>query len=313
MASSAEAAGTAAGSGSARAGPWLLILAAFCFAAMAVLVKKCTASGFDKTALLTERFALGAAILWAWILIGRDRIRLSRGELLALLGPGAAGYCVMAFCYFTSVQRLPASTAALLLYTYPPLTAVLSARFGGEKVGARQWIAIALAVGGVALVLKGAHAGTSGQTALDPLGVACALCAAAVYAGYLVLCSRKLRNVPPRLSSAVVASAAAAVFAGIAIFRGVSWSPAEPVGWGWLGLLVLLSTVIGMQAFFAGARRTAPSRAAVLGTAEPVFAVALSAVTLGESLTIAQMAGGIVIIAAVLLSRKTESVSTHRD
>jgi drug/metabolite transporter (DMT)-like permease len=71
--------------------------------------------------------------------------------------------------------------------------------------------------------------------------------------------------------------------------------------WLWLVLMALVSTVVAVSAFFAGLRRVGPSEAAILSTFEPVVTVALAYAALGERLTAAQLAGGALVLAAVIL------------
>ena len=64
---------------------------------------------------------------------------------------------------------------------------------------------------------------------------------------------------------------------------------------------MFVSTVLAVSAFFAGLRRVGPSEAAILSTFEPPVTVALAFVALGERLTVAQLFGGALVLAAVVL------------
>jgi drug/metabolite transporter (DMT)-like permease len=63
----------------------------------------------------------------------------------------------------------------------------------------------------------------------------------------------------------------------------------------------VVSTVLAMLAFFAGLKRTGPSTAAILSTFEPVVTTALATLSLGETLTPAQLAGGILVLSSVVI------------
>jgi len=65
----------------------------------------------------------------------------------------------------------------------------------------------------------------------------------------------------------------------------------------------LVSTVAGICLFFAGLRRVGPAAASILSTLEPVVAVALAFAAFGESLGAAQLAGGALVLLAVLVVR----------
>jgi drug/metabolite transporter (DMT)-like permease len=72
-------------------------------------------------------------------------------------------------------------------------------------------------------------------------------------------------------------------------------------GFAWAGAIALVSTVGAVLAFFAGLARVGPSAASILSTLEPVVTVGLAAAAFGESLTAVQLAGGALVLAAVVV------------
>lgn len=72
-------------------------------------------------------------------------------------------------------------------------------------------------------------------------------------------------------------------------------------GWAWLAAIALVSTVTPIVLFFAGMRRVGPSMAAIVSTLEPPTTVLLAFLAFGESLTAVQLAGGALVLGAVLL------------
>jgi drug/metabolite transporter (DMT)-like permease len=75
----------------------------------------------------------------------------------------------------------------------------------------------------------------------------------------------------------------------------------SPAGLGWLAALALVSTVAAVTLFFAGLRRVGPAAAAILSCLEPVVAVVLALVVFGETLGPVQVAGGALVLAAVVV------------
>ena len=71
---------------------------------------------------------------------------------------------------------------------------------------------------------------------------------------------------------------------------------------GWRSIAVV-STVGAVGLFFAGLQRVGPTAASILSTLEPVVTVALAFVVFGESLGAAQLAGGALVLAAVVVAR----------
>ena len=72
----------------------------------------------------------------------------------------------------------------------------------------------------------------------------------------------------------------------------------------WLLFLVIgvFSTLFPFALFYAGLKRLRPAEAGILATTEPVVAIALAAIFLGEGLQPVQWLGGALVIAATLLA-----------
>jgi drug/metabolite transporter (DMT)-like permease len=74
-----------------------------------------------------------------------------------------------------------------------------------------------------------------------------------------------------------------------------------------IALIALISTVIAITLFLAGLEKTDATQASLLSTVEPVVTVLLAAVFLHEAVTLSQLAGGALILAAVVvISRERE-------
>ena len=82
--------------------------------------------------------------------------------------------------------------------------------------------------------------------------------------------------------------------------EGVAW-PGTPAGWWAVAGIALLSTVVAMIGFFAGMQRLGAADAATLSTLEPVVTLVLAALFLGEAVGGWQLAGGALILGAVVV------------
>jgi drug/metabolite transporter (DMT)-like permease len=108
-------------------------------------------------------------------------------------------------------------------------------------------------------------------------------------------------GVPLLALAALVCTGAASTFALVALARGGPDLAFATAGWGWIGAITLVSTVVAILAFFAGLARVGPSAAAILSVFEPVVTVALAAAVFGESPSLVQLAGGALVLAAVVV------------
>jgi drug/metabolite transporter (DMT)-like permease len=272
-----------------RQGILLCAASAAGFGAMAVLAKLAYAAGAGLVEVLTIRFALAAAVLG---LLAPQRFRPGRGAAAAGLALGAVLYAAESGLFFAALTRMDAAPAELLLYAYPTLVVVGAIALGREAASRRKLAALALASGGVALVLAGGHAG-----AIEPVGAALALAAAVGYALY-VLAADRVRT-DPRTLAALVCAGAAASFGAFGLASGELRLDFGLEAWGWIAAIAVVSTVIPLAAFLAGMERIGPGRASILSALEPPLTVALAWAALGEALAPPQLAGGGLVLAAV--------------
>ena len=106
---------------------------------------------------------------------------------------------------------------------------------------------------------------------------------------------------PLALAALVCAGAAATLTAGAAATGELQPAAVSAAGYGWLAAIALVSTVGALALFFAGLPRVGPTAASILSTAEPLTAVLLAVAVLGDTLGPAQLAGGVLVLAAATL------------
>jgi len=281
-------------------GTALCLASGAAFGAMAVFGKLSYREGATVGTLLSVRFSLAAVLFWTIVLARgarRELLGLGPRSLAAGLGLGACGYALQSGCYFAALQRIDASLLSLLLYTFPAMVAAAAIALGRERLDARRLTALALALGGLVLVVAGAGTG-----ALDPLGAALAIAAALVYTTYIIVSDGAVERMRPQLLSALVCTGAAvSLTLGSAAFGELRPGAVTATGWGWLASLTVVSTVGAIVLFFAGLRRVGPTTASILATVEPLVTVVLAFLVFGERLGAVQLAGGGLVLSAVLV------------
>ena len=286
------------GGRSRAVGALYVVVSAVCFGSMAIFGRLAFAAGVDTATLLLLRFSIAAALMW--IVFAWKRARLPRGRGLAtLVAMGAIGYAGQAFSYFTALSLASAGLVALLLYLYPALVALISRVVLRHALTPLQLVAIALALTGSFLTVGQAGGGSAA-------GVFFGVLAAFIYACYILTGSRLPRDVTPTASSAVVISSAAAVYGALAAARGVRL-PGTVVGWAAVVAIAVVCTVLAIAFFLAGLERVGAVRASIYSAVEPAFTVLLATVVLGEELTALRVAGGTLILGAVLVLGRADA------
>ena len=202
---------------------------------------------------------------------------------------------------FIAAMKLGSTAEVFFLMSLAPLIAAVLARpLLGERIGLAGMLAIAVALGGVALMtgLGAAETTPSGPREEGWLARTLALGTALAFALYS-LATRGAR--PEDLDAALVAVGivTAAVSAGVLVWLGLPF--AAGVRDTALGLLhggVVLA--IGLVLFARGSRRVPAVTLVMLAQAETVAAPAWTYLVFGETTTPAVLAGGALILLAVI-------------
>jgi drug/metabolite transporter (DMT)-like permease len=99
-------------------------------------------------------------------------------------------------------------------------------------------------------------------------------------------------------------TATALMYAVLTPLSGGSASPLDVPSGLWPILLAFgfVATALAIQTFYAGVRRIGAARASIVSTVEPVYTIVLAMLLLGETLAPVQVAGGVLVIAAVILA-----------
>ena len=282
------------------------LISAAGFGVAAVFAKQSYAAGISVPTMLAVRFAVAAALFWV-IVAWRRPAFPARRTLATCIGLGGIGYASQALLYFGALARVDASLTGLLLYLYPALVTGLAVLLRRECPDKRRYAALACSAVGLVLILGTGNAAGSAAG----VGVALAVGAAAAYALYLTVADGLPADLDLFLLSAVVCTAACVTLGVAGFATGTLAGPEHVTGWLWVVLLAVFSTVIPIVTLLAGIRLVGAPTAAILSCAEPAITVATTAALYGERLTAGQLAGGLVILAAVLVLQVNRRRTDH--
>jgi drug/metabolite transporter (DMT)-like permease len=143
--------------------------------------------------------------------------------------------------------------------------------------------------------------GAPWNLALPLPGVIRALGSALIYALYIPMLHRLRGPLDAATASAFTIAGAAVVFVVLSAQEGGPVAPMTPLVYGLGGLIAIWSTVITFIAFLRGLEVLGAVRTAILCTAEPFFTAVYALIILSQPITPATLAGGVLIIGAILL------------
>ncbi|UXR64377.1 DMT family transporter [Bdellovibrio bacteriovorus] len=263
-------------------------------------------SGLSVGEVLSYRFTLAAVLMWIGLLLFRPswvRLNLRQTVIAALLG--IFGYAFFSTLYFTAVQGLSVTLAALLLYTYPFWVNIFSHFFTEDKISRREALCLLAASGGLVLLLWG-HIEVKNIWAIGA-----GLASAISYAIYVLLSGRLQKNVRPISSSLYVITFGALALSlfhhpHFSAIQNLSNIQASSI----LGL-ALVCTIIPLTFELAALQKLKSTEVALLMMIEPITAAIMGAVIFKESLSPIQILGALVIGAALVIN--TTSLKTRQS
>jgi drug/metabolite transporter (DMT)-like permease len=254
----------------------------------------------------------GAAIVLviAAAIVHRGRSPLRAGSMRTLVIYGVVAMAGTQLAYFNAVARLDVGVALLLEFLAPVLLLTWSS-LRARSLPARATLAgAALSLIGLALVLD-----VGGTTALDPIGVAWGLVAAACLSGFFVLSERGADELPVLVMAAGGTTVGALVLL-LSVLIGVvplAFSTADtelaglsvpwfvPVLW-----LILVATVAAYLTGIAAIARLGTRVSSFVGLAEVLFAVLIAWLLLAELPGPGQLVGGACIVAGIMVIEHQE-------
>jgi drug/metabolite transporter (DMT)-like permease len=247
--------------------------------------------------LLTLRQLLAAGVLLPWAVPALRRI--DARDLPRFIVAGLLGMVGYNLPVTVGLQWLPASSAGLLLATEPVWVLVIGLVFLGERGGPRVLAGTGVALAGVA-VIAGPAALSPGSGTRAVAGAALVLLATLAFGGYMVVLRPLSQKYGPVSATATSSVAGALPYLALA---GTAWPPRlSPSAGSELLFLALGSTVAGMLLWNLAVVRGGSADMSRLLYLEPVVSVLGAMVFLGERVTAAVLAGGVLVIAGVLLT-----------
>ncbi|MDO8331264.1 MAG: DMT family transporter [Fluviicoccus sp.] len=278
-----------------------VLLSAVLFSAKSVLVKLAYQYPVTPETLLVLRmlFALPFFLIMLWMAHEPGK-PLSPREWLGVVLAGSAGYYGASILDFWGLQYISASLERLLLFMYPTLTVFISAIFLHTRISRRVWLAIATSYAGMGLVF-------AGDVAVDAphlwLGSLLVFGGALAYAAYLVASGELMKTVGAARFTALALSTAT-LCAVLHFSVTQSWTSLNHLPsplWLLCAALGFFCTFLPASLITQGIRHIGASSAALIGAVGPVFTLIFSALILQEKVTGLQAAGGLLVLAGVVL------------
>ncbi len=290
----------------------MVLTAATLFAVNGSVSKVVLESGLSSLR-LTEARCAGALLGLAAIVLARSpaSLRIRGRELLFLAVFGVGGVALVQLFYFLAISRLAIGMSLLIQYTAPLLVALWARLVVKEPVRRRIWVALALALVGLSVMVD-VYRGVE----LSGLGLVFSLAAAVTFAAYLLLAERAVGRRDPISLLAYGFLFASLFWAVVQPWWSFPWDTVArstsllgnlaqvslPV-WALLVWVVVPGTIAPFLLIVGALRHLPATKVGIVAMLEPVLGTVVAFAWLDQTLGAEQLVGGGLVLAAILLAQ----------
>ena len=274
---------------------WMLIASMAIFGTIGLFVRHI---GVSSGELALYRAVLAALLISGFLLVTKNPIplqKIRRSLPLLILSGMAMGFNWILL--FEAYKYTTVSVATLSYYFAPVIVTVACPILFREKMTRKQWICFAMSTLGIVLIT-----GLGDLSGNDRhfLGILFGLGAACLYAAVILL-NKFIRDVDGIHRTLLQFLAAIAVLAPYVAFTGgITLEKLDTLGWVFLLIVGLVHTGITYCMYFTALKDIPGQKAAILSYIDPLVAVLVSVLVLGESITLPQLLGGGLILGFTL-------------
>jgi drug/metabolite transporter (DMT)-like permease len=279
-----------------------LLLIALMMGANHVAARIAFNNGTDVATAVVFRSLVTAVVIVLILAAQRVQVRFSPRHRRMLPAIGLL-VGVQSLCLYSAVARLPVALALLAFNTYPIWTALWARVLYRQRPERALLVAMPVILAGLALALDvfGAASGlgAAGQWTRIGAGVGFALAAAGTFGLALVITQHEAADVDGRVRTATTMTMAGLVALTMVGAQGGFHLPQAAAGWSGLAALTFLYGTAFTIMFTVLPKLGVVGNSAIMNV-EPVFALVLAWLILGQKIAPVQVAGALVVVGAVV-------------
>ncbi len=248
------------------------------------------------------RMGLACVILLA-IAYARPGLRPTPADRTRLLGLGVLGHFIYQLLFVSGLALTRAGTAALVVAASPAAVAIVARASGHERLPMRAVAGIVLSISGVMLVVGGSVQADGTGHLLGDLLILGAVVVWAFYTTGLVPLAQRVE--PAQVAAwTLVGGVVPLLFVAAPSLYRTDWAAVTPLTWGAVLYSGVLAMVVAYLVWYHGVRAIGPTRTAMFANLQPLVAVLVAWLALGEVPTLFQGGGAAAVLTGLYLARR---------
>ena len=293
-----------------NATPVLSVLGALILWSSSFVAIKVAYTTFPPITLAVTRFVVATLILGALALLPGNRVRLEKKDILTFAVCGLTGIMLYAVLQNIAMQWTSASSATLIIASYPIITLLLESVIYKIKLSAVKIVAVLIAIVGVVIL---SYVKAESRLEGELLGILLLVAAGVVWAVYNFMTKKVVNRYPP-ITLLFYSTLFGTIFMlPLVLFERGQWQQPTLMSFSMMMFLGVFCSVIAFLLYNRGLKTMAASTVTSMLNLVPIFGVFFSWLLLGEQVSLRKFIGGAIVIFGVMLSVRTTKTENEKE
>ena len=255
--------------------------------------------------LAVVRFIVATVILGGLTLLPKNRVKLQKKDIFTVAICGFTGIMLYAVLQNIAMQWTSASSATLIIASYPIITLLMESIIYKKKLSAIKIVAILIAIVGVVIL---SYVKSEARVEGELFGIILFIIAGIGWAVYNFMMKRVVNHYPPITLQFYTTLFGTIFLLPLALFERAQWQQPTLLSFSMMMFLGVFCSVVAYLLYNRGLTTMAPSTVTSMLNLMPIIGVFFSWLLLGEQVTLRKIIGGAIVIFGVMLSvRKTKA------
>jgi len=279
-------------------GTILVALSGMLFGLMGLLGTRLIDLHFSIENMLFWRFLIATVCVSISTVMFKNKMRTPDQQSLHIIKIfflGALSYSGASGFYFLASKHIGTGLAMVIFFSFPVFVTLFAWTMGTWKMNIIAFAALLAVMSGLFL-LKG-----DADNTLDGMGIVLAVVAACSFATYVYSSQQATKSLDSRWLALFVCFGNTLIFLALSLYTHSFMFPTSLAAWFYIGMLAIIAIALPIQLLLDGLKYISPVKASILSVLEPVVTVLVGLLFLGESMSVMQTIGVVIVLLGAIL------------